>query len=174
MSKPSVTQNYLHTADTSCVHFSSTPICNPDMKPDGHSRTVWRAGELVKTGLLMVMFSVLLEHLAAWIWKAFYEMQVQLAAGQIRRKYLAMAHGWMPCSREVLASVSWGGGHPTRSGAAHELDLEKRWDWAWGSGRWQRQGEQDVVSRPRPECVRGACVEPSFCADLHRPVQGQG
>ncbi|CAE7230338.1 rluD [Symbiodinium microadriaticum] len=56
--------------------------------------------------------------LAAKTYEAFYEMQVQLAAGLIRRKYLAMAHGWMPCSREVLASVSWGGGHPTRSGAS--------------------------------------------------------
>ena len=57
-------------------------------------------------------------------------MQVQLAAGLIRRKYLAMAHGWMPCSREVLASVSWGGGHPTRSGAARWICLERR-AWAW-------------------------------------------
>eukprot|EP00439_Symbiodinium_sp_Y106_P024052 s1993_g2.t3 len=56
--------------------------------------------------------------LAAKTYEAFYEMQVQLAAGLIRRKYLAMAHGWMPCSREVLASVSWGGGHPTRSGGS--------------------------------------------------------
>ncbi|CAK9067479.1 unnamed protein product [Durusdinium trenchii] len=47
--------------------------------------------------------------------RAFYDLQVQLRAGEIRRDYLVLCHGWMPSDRSVEANIDTRG-DPTRTG----------------------------------------------------------
>ncbi|CAE7803209.1 unnamed protein product, partial [Symbiodinium sp. CCMP2456] len=50
--------------------------------------------------------------------RAYYDLQVQLRAGEIRRDYCVLCHGWFAQGqRRVNALVTWRGDGPTRSGS---------------------------------------------------------
>ncbi|CAE7943022.1 unnamed protein product [Symbiodinium necroappetens] len=50
--------------------------------------------------------------------RAYYDLQVQLRAGEIRRDYCVLCHGWFAqTQRRVNALVTWQGDGPTRSGS---------------------------------------------------------
>ena len=52
--------------------------------------------------------------------KAFYDLQIQLAAGRIARRYVVLAHGWMPrTTQKIDAFLWWQGGSPTVAGASY-------------------------------------------------------
>eukprot|EP00435_Cladocopium_sp_Y103_P034503 s1211_g8.t3 len=56
--------------------------------------------------------------LAAKTYEAFYDLQIQLAAGHIGRHYVVLAHGWMPrTTKKIHAFLWWQGGSPTVAGA---------------------------------------------------------
>jgi 23S rRNA-/tRNA-specific pseudouridylate synthase len=52
--------------------------------------------------------------------KAFYDLQIQLAAGRIARRYVVLAHGWMPrTTQKIDAFLWWQGGSPTVAGGSY-------------------------------------------------------
>ncbi|CAK9097827.1 Ribosomal large subunit pseudouridine synthase D (23S rRNA pseudouridine(1911/1915/1917) synthase) (rRNA pseudouridylate synthase D) (rRNA-uridine isomerase D), partial [Durusdinium trenchii] len=45
--------------------------------------------------------------LAARHVRAFYDLKMQLALGEIQRDYMVLGHGWIPSSRSVESAVHW-------------------------------------------------------------------
>ncbi|CAE8614196.1 unnamed protein product [Polarella glacialis] len=55
--------------------------------------------------------------LAAKTYEAYYDLKVQLNAGEIARDYVILCHGWMrPCVKDIKAKVYWRGPSPTSAG----------------------------------------------------------
>ncbi|CAE8619200.1 unnamed protein product [Polarella glacialis] len=55
--------------------------------------------------------------LAAKTYEAYYDLQVQLNAGEIARDYVILCHGWMrPSLKDINAKVYWRGLPPTIAG----------------------------------------------------------
>ncbi|CAE8657803.1 unnamed protein product [Polarella glacialis] len=55
--------------------------------------------------------------LAAKTYEAYYDLQVQLNAGEISRDYVVLCHGWVPTQlQDIRARVYWRGLLPTSSG----------------------------------------------------------
>ncbi|CAE8638891.1 unnamed protein product [Polarella glacialis] len=55
--------------------------------------------------------------LAAKTYEAYYDLKVQLNAGEIARDYVILCHGWMrPCWKDIRAKVYWRGLSPTSAG----------------------------------------------------------
>ncbi|CAE8621630.1 unnamed protein product [Polarella glacialis] len=55
--------------------------------------------------------------LAAKSYEAYYDLKVQLNAGEIARDYVILCHGWMrPCLKDIKAKVYWRGLLPTIAG----------------------------------------------------------
>ncbi|CAE8590760.1 unnamed protein product [Polarella glacialis] len=46
--------------------------------------------------------------LAAKTYEAYYDLKVQLTAGEIARDYVVLCHGWVPpCRKQITARVAW-------------------------------------------------------------------
>ncbi|CAE8626271.1 unnamed protein product [Polarella glacialis] len=55
--------------------------------------------------------------LAAKTYEAYYDLKVQLNAGEIARDYVILCHGWVkPCLTDIKAKVYWRGLSPTSVG----------------------------------------------------------
>ncbi|CAE8591706.1 unnamed protein product [Polarella glacialis] len=55
--------------------------------------------------------------LAAKTYEAYYDLKVQLNAGEIARDYVILCHGWVrPCLKDIMAKVYWRGLLPTIAG----------------------------------------------------------
>ncbi|CAE8704449.1 unnamed protein product [Polarella glacialis] len=55
--------------------------------------------------------------LAAKTYEAYYDLKVQLNAGEIARDYMILCHGWVrPCLKDINAKVYWRGLLPTTAG----------------------------------------------------------
>ncbi|CAE8656583.1 unnamed protein product [Polarella glacialis] len=55
--------------------------------------------------------------LAAKTYEAYYDLKVQLNAGEIARDYVILCHGWVrPCLKDIKAKVYWRGLLPTIAG----------------------------------------------------------
>ncbi|CAE8687268.1 unnamed protein product [Polarella glacialis] len=55
--------------------------------------------------------------LAAKTYEAYYDLKVQLNAGEIARDYVVLCHGWVkPCLTSIKAKVFWRGLSPTSAG----------------------------------------------------------
>ncbi|CAE8588905.1 unnamed protein product [Polarella glacialis] len=55
--------------------------------------------------------------LAAKTYEAYYDLKVQLNAGEIARDYVILCHGWVrPCLKDIKAKVYWRGLLPTVAG----------------------------------------------------------
>ncbi|CAE8668980.1 unnamed protein product [Polarella glacialis] len=64
--------------------------------------------------------------LAAKTYEAYYDLKVQLNAGEISRDYVILCHGWIrPSLKDIRASVSWRGLEPTSAGEQGKPSLTR-------------------------------------------------
>ncbi|CAE8602521.1 unnamed protein product [Polarella glacialis] len=64
--------------------------------------------------------------LAAKTYEAYYDLSLQLNAGEISRDYVILCHGWIrPSLKDIRASVSWRGLEPTSAGEQGKPSLTR-------------------------------------------------